>query len=65
VSHWPNTRYIGQLESLRESDIAEPKKKKFMRKKKQKREKKNAHFDLSFGYFHLMKIPMNFGVHKL
>jgi hypothetical protein len=27
-SHWPNTRYMGQLESLRESDIAQPTKKK-------------------------------------
>jgi len=23
-SHWPKTRYIGQVESLRESGIAQP-----------------------------------------
>jgi len=43
---------MGQLETLRESDIAQPIKKK---KKKKGNKKKNAHFDLSLGYFHLMR----------
>jgi hypothetical protein len=52
---------MGQLESLRKSDIAQPTKKK----KKKKHRKKKITFCFKPWLFSSDEIPMNFGVNKL